>query len=108
MDKTDDYYAEAVEIALNDIGKPNLLNRDEMLEIAWSVLGNAENESTAFPSPSSSDIEHSALAKQKLGYEARIQELEAEIAAYQGSVARRRNVSPSDVYLDGNSVMIRA
>lgn len=107
MDHTDDYYAEAVEIALNDIGKPGLLNKDERLEIAWSVLGNAENESTMFPSPSSSDIADYKLTQKLQSSMSRIKELEDELEVYRGSVARRRNVSVSEVYTDGDSVMIR-
>lgn len=35
----------------------------------------------------------------------RIKELESQVSIFKNSVARRRNVRPEDVYLEGNSVM---
>lgn len=98
------YWEDTVKESFEDAG---ITATDEQIDtvISW-VEGAHENYGMAtgrdcIPAPRESEVD--ALKKQ---YKQEIERLESQIGVFRKSVATRRGVDESDVYLDGNSVIV--
>jgi len=86
------YWIEAVDSALEDIGKQNILSNNDIKRLAESLIISSEQQSMAFgyehiPNPLQSEIE-----KIKLEYETKIKRLEQNDFIYRKNVADRHKV----------------
>jgi hypothetical protein len=100
-----DYWEECIAEALED-AKVSATG-DQIAIIAGWVEGAHENYGMAhgydsIPNPMISEIE-----MLKADHRRYIAEKDCQIECFRRSVARRRNVDISDVYLDGGDVMVR-
>lgn len=97
-----DYWQEALNVALEDIDKFDVLTDDEKKIVAESLVTSSECESMCYYTPSSRDIENSEITNLKK----RIKELEQEVNTirtdFKKNVAMRRGCDPSDVTLLDN------
>ncbi len=99
-----DYWNECIEAAFSDAGIE--ATPEQIDQVAGDVEGAHENYGMAFghdaiPNPMNAELER--LRKHK---DAEIADLKEQIGTYRRSVARRRGVSESSVYLEHDSVMI--
>lgn len=100
-----EYWVEAIECALEDIGKEGILSKTEIKSMAQNLQNSAEQEDMAYgiehiPNPLLSEIE-----KLKSEYNNKIIKLEETNLIFRKNVAKRLNVRHEDVYLDGENVV---
>lgn len=100
------YMQESLELALDSAGAFGLLTDDQIKNIAESLLGSLENESTAMgydniPNPLQSQIE--ALIA---SHAAEIKERDECELAYRANIADTHNIDPHRVYVKDSVVMI--
>jgi len=99
------YWIEAVESALEEVGKLTLFSKDDIKILAETLQISSEQQSMMFgyeniPNPLESEIQ-----KIKSEFEKKITKLEQNDLVYRKNVADRHGVNPEQVYLDGENVM---
>jgi len=102
----DEYWEEALEIALEDEGASNALTKEQISNIAGALAVSAENEGMAMghdtiPNPMTADV--NALKRELRKAE---EEAEKRERIYQSGIARLKNVRPEQVHIDHGQVMI--
>ena len=102
-----DYWIEAVEAALEDIGKLNNYTNEELKTVAESLIISSEQESMAFGYDCIPNPLESTIRDMKSKHESEIKQYEKRESVYRQNVADRHGprVGPNQVYIDGNNVM---
>ena len=99
------YWIEAVESALDDVGKIALFSKEDIKTLAETLQISSEQKSMAFgyehiPNPLESEIQ-----KIKSQYENKIAKLEQNEWVYRKNIANRHRINPENVYLDGENIL---
>jgi len=102
MDHKLNYWIESVQSSFDENNIS--VSKDVVAAVAKDMLNSSECQSLAFGHDTikSSNTKVDELTKR---YEAKISELEERDRIFRESVAKRRGVSPEDVYIEHGSVM---
>lgn len=100
-----DYWAESVQDALNDAGID--YSPEQLKDMIQFIKLSVEHEGMAtgahnIPNPLTSE-----MAQLEARHKKEVEELQRQISVFTRSVARRNNVEPQDVYLEGDTVLVR-
>lgn len=101
------YWKEALECSLDDAGASGLLSDEVIERVASDLQVSAENMDMAFGYSAISCSSNSVIEELKRSHKAEIAEMQQQLDTYRNSVATRRGVAPSDVCIEGDSVMYR-
>lgn len=106
MRTEEDYYAESIEISLNDLGIPNVLTKEQIAHIANGIAGSVENKSLAFHSPENPMSHEVHELKAKI---ARIeQEGERDSMAYKKWIAGQYPKVDTSIFIRDGRVEVEA
>lgn len=105
MDKLE-YWIEAVEFALEDIGKVNILSREDLKIFAQSIVTSADQESMAYGSCVADNPLINEIEKLNEKHKIEMDKMEKRELIFRKNVADRHgpNVSEKDVYIEHGSV----
>lgn len=99
------YYEEALKEAFED-AKITASNEQINIVVSW-IESAVENKSMACGYDSIPDPRESEIDKLKTNHKKELERLENQINIYRNSVAERRNVDVSDVFIEDNRVMYK-
>jgi hypothetical protein len=105
------YWVEALQNALEGVGKLDALTREEFDKAATELSAWRESYGMAFghdciPDPDGPSAVERALREQQQRHERELAAKDEEITAYRRSVALRRGVPIEDVYVDRSGSVI--
>lgn len=101
-----DYWLEALDCALEDVGYFDTIPNEAKIKIAISLVISAEMQSQAFGCDAIPSRANSETDELKKKYEKQIKELEERELNYRKSVATRRHVDLHQVYMDRDGVVM--